>query len=363
MDMEETDRRGRRKRSVVVVMACLLATVVVLFAANAVWVPLHDEHEMRPRSGGASSHDHEREESSNNKITGGRRRVNRSGVNETTPPGQLQRLKGSSNQIAVQRGMFAADHRSLLKKVKKVKKTKKVAKLAKKVKKEKATKKKAKTVAASSPRPNDEPKSKSNTSSGKSASSSAFSGNGSKGGSKPSKPGRKPSNNKPKGKPSKPKPKGKPSRPGRKPSNKPKGKPGGGVMGKPKRCSESSSEYKQCCSAWKKPSFYSRCTMLGCRTEDCPRFALSSTATHLDSYISPPNPFDFIGSTSTGDEGAPITAHTGGLLCTSEKQKRCCLGKTGPDFQEHCLDLGCETTACIHHVGRVHLLKKFHHRT
>jgi len=359
MDMEETDRRGRRKRSVVVVMACLLATVVVLFAANAVWMPLHDEHEMRPQSGGANNHERE----SNNKITGGRR-VNRSGVNEATPPGQLQRLKGSSNQIAVQRDMFAADHRSLLKKVKKVKKTKKVAKLAKKVKKEKATKKKAKTVAASSPRPNDEPKSKSNTSSGKSASSSAFSGNGSKGGSNPSKPGRKPSNNKPKGKPSKPKPKGKPSKPGRKPSNKPKGKPGGGVMGKPKRCSESSSEYKQCCSAWKKPSFYSRCTMLGCRTEDCPRFALASMTTHMDSsYMSPSHPFDFSESTSTGNEGTPITAHTGGLLCTSEKQKRCCLGNTRPDFQEYCLNLGCESTTCIHHVERDHLLKASHDRT
>ena len=383
MDMEETNRRRRWKRSSVVA-ACLLATVVVLFARS--WID--DVHEMtpiRPRSGGASSHERE----TSNKITGERRKTNRTGVNEATPPGQMQRVnKGSSgNQIAVH-DMFAADHRSMHFILGYQKKKKTTSKLTTKMKTKKGNKKKAQTfltkkktkTAAKSP-PTNKQKDKvaaplgGSKAAGRKPSNNKPNGKPSKPkpNGKPSKPGRKPSNNKPKGKPSKPKPKGKPSkpkpkgkpsRPGRKPSNKPKGKPGGGVMGKPKRCSESSSEYKQCCSAWKKPSFYSRCTMLGCRTEDCPRFALASMTTHMDSsYMSPSHPFDFSESTSTSNEGTPITAHTGGLLCTSEKQKRCCLGNTRPDFQEYCLNLGCESTTCIHHVERDHLLKASHDRT
>ena len=350
MDMEETNRRRRWKRSSVVA-ACLLTTVVVLFARS--WIDdVHEMRPMRPRSGGASSHERE----TSNKITGERRKTNRTGVNEATPPGQMQRVnKGSSgNQIAVH-DMFAADHRSMHFILGYQKKKKTTSKLTTKMKTKKGNKKKAQTfltkkktkTAAKSP-PTNKQKDKVAAPLG---------------GSKAA--GRKPSNNKPNGKPSKPKPNGKPSKPGRKPSNNSMDKPGGGGGDKPSsQCSESSSEYKQCCSAWDKPYFNDRCISVGCRTEDCPYHALASMTTHMDSsYMSPSHPFDFSESTSTGNEGTPITAHTGGLLCTSEKQKRCCLGNTRPDFQEYCLNLGCESTTCIHHVERDHLLKASHDRT
>mmetsp|Transcript_37837 Transcript_37837/g.85154 ORF Transcript_37837/g.85154 Transcript_37837/m.85154 type:complete len:312 (+) Transcript_37837:223-1158(+) len=311
--MELTTDRRRRWKRLAVVVSCLLTTAVVLFAAN--WI---DD------SGGASNHDHERETSSN-KITG-ERRIHRSGVNdEATPPGRMQRLKGSSsNHIAVG-DKFAAGHRSMHFIIGyKNKKTKKVTKFRKTVKKKKkgmivakGTKKKAKQAATPPPPPinkKPKPKPKPKPPAPKVTAPS--------GGIKPS--GRKPGK----------KPKGKPFRPGKQ-SNKSKDKPaGGGGGGKPSGgCNKESDEYKKCCKGWDKPNFNEGCISVGCRTEDCPRFALST-----------------------------ITAHTG-HLCTSEKQKRCCLGNTRPDFEEFCLDLGCAMAACIHHVERDHLLKIGHGET